>query len=55
MRPNPYNSEKRRKELEKKKKKEEKLQKKALRKENPDGEFDDNESVEEQDQHETEA
>ena len=40
MRPNPYNSEKRRKELEKKKKKEEKILKKAMRKENPDGEYD---------------
>lgn len=34
MRPNPYNAEKRRKELEKKKKKEEKKQKKASAKEN---------------------
>jgi hypothetical protein len=40
LRPNPYSSEKRRKELDKKKKKEEKLQKKALRKDQVDGEPD---------------
>lgn len=42
MRPNPYNSEKRRKELEKKKKKEEKQLKKTMRKESPDGEPEEN-------------
>ena len=40
MRPNPYSSEKRRKELDKKKKKEEKLQKKAMKKDQIDGETD---------------
>lgn len=40
MRPNPYNAEKRRKELEKKKKKEEKKLKKALGKENDEPEDD---------------
>jgi hypothetical protein len=38
LRPNPYSSEKRRKELDKKKKKEEKLQKKAMKKDQIDGE-----------------
>lgn len=42
MRPNPYSSEKRRKELDKKKKKEEKLQKKAMRKDQVDGESEEN-------------
>ncbi|GEM_PF-2415936 len=40
LRPNPYSSEKRRKELDKKKKKEEKLQKKAMKKDQVDGEPD---------------
>lgn len=39
MRPNQYNAEKRRKELEKKRKKEEKAQRRAEHKKHPDGEL----------------